>query len=269
MMSKVRLSVVTVFLATLCLSSPGQGSMGTLGQIRARGELCVGVKTASPPFGFIGKHGENKGFDVDIGKWLSKELFGNANAVEFIPVTPRNEIDLLNAGTIDILADTAITAERRKEVAFSVPYFVTGHLILVRSNERPLSYRDLSGKKVAIVVGSTSDTVVATTGATSVRCNTIAEAVQALREGQVDAVVAKDETLFDVEKEHPELRMASWRPFAVVHCGLAARKGDDAWLRFVNARLTAMEKTSQYRTLLEKWFGLVRALLYERMLSSS
>jgi ABC-type amino acid transport substrate-binding protein len=243
--------------------------MGTLGQIKARGELRVGVKIASSPFGFIDGHGENKGFDVDIAKWLSKELFGNADAVEFIPVTSRNEIDLLNAGKIDILADAAITAERRKEIAFSVPYFVTGHLILVRNNEKPVSYRGLSGKKVATVAGSTSDTVVGASGATSVRCNTIAEAVRALREGQVDAVVAKDEILFEVEKGNPELSMANWQPFAVVRCGLAVRKGDDEWLSFVNDRLTMMKKTSEYRKLLEKWFGMVRALLYERMLSSS
>jgi ABC-type amino acid transport substrate-binding protein len=229
----------------------------------------VGVKTASPPFGFIGEHGENDGFDVDIGKWLSKELFGNAAAVKFIPVTPRNEIDLLNAGATDILADAAITPERRKEAAFSVPYFVTGHLILVRTDERSVSYRDLPGKRVATVTGSTSDSVVAGSGAMDVRFNTITEALRALRKGRVDAVVAKDEILFEVEKENPGLSMANWRPFAVVRCVLAVRKGDDAWLSFVNDRLIMMKKTSEYRTLLEKWFGVVRALLYERMLSSS
>ena len=268
-MSKTILSAVAVLLAFLGLTSLGQGDMDTLGQIKARGQLRVGVRTASPPFGFIGEHGENTGFDVDIARWLSKELFGNADAVEFIPVTPGNEISLLNAGKIDILADTAITAERRQRVAFSVPYFVTGHLILVRSNERPLSYRDLSGKKVATLAGSTSDAVVRRAGAKSVRFNTIAEAVRALREGQVDAVVAQDEILFEVEKGNQELKMANWQPFAVVRCGLAMRKGDDEWLSFVNDKLTAMKRTTQYRTFLEKWFGMVRARLYEKMLASS
>ena len=77
-MGKARLSVMAVLLATLGLTSLAQGDMGTLGQIKARGVLRVGVRTASPPFGFIGEHGENKGFDVDMARWLSKELFGNA-----------------------------------------------------------------------------------------------------------------------------------------------------------------------------------------------
>ena len=38
---------------------------------------------------FIGKHGENEGFDVDIARWLARELFGDAVVVRFIPVTPR------------------------------------------------------------------------------------------------------------------------------------------------------------------------------------
>ena len=267
-MGKTRLSVVAVLLAFLGLTSLGQGDMGTLGQIKARGVLRVGIRTASPPFGFIGEHGENKGFDVDIARWLSKELIGNADAVEFIPITPANETGFLSAGKIDILADTAITAERRKTVAFSVPYFVTGHLILERNNERPVSYRELSGKKVATLAGSTSDAAVRRSGAKSVRFSTIAEAVRALREGLVDAVVAPDEILFEVEKGNRELKMANWQPFAVVRCGLAVRKGDDEWLTFVNDRLTAMKRTSQYRTFLEKWFGMVRARLYEKMLAS-
>ena len=230
--------------------------------------MRVGVKTASPPFGFIGTHGEHEGFDVDVTKWLSSELFGSPDAVRFVPVTSQNEIGLLNAGTIDILADAAITPERGKEVALSIPYFVTGHLILQRDDERPLSFDDLSGKRVAAVAGSSSDAVVGGKGANDVRFSSIAEALQALREGRVDAVVAKDEIVFAIEKEHPELNVTSWHPFAVVRCGLAVRKGDDAWLAFVNERLTAMKKTSQYRELLEKWFGLVRALLYERMLTS-
>jgi hypothetical protein len=34
-------------------------------------------------------------------------------------------------------------------------------------------------------------------------------------------------------------------------------------------RLTVTKNTSEYHTLLEKWFDMVRALLWERMLSSS
>ena len=41
-MGKMTLSVVAVFLATLCLTSLGQGSMGTLGQIKAREDAFSG-----------------------------------------------------------------------------------------------------------------------------------------------------------------------------------------------------------------------------------
>ena len=41
-MGKGTLSVVAVFLATLCLTSLGQGSMGTLGQIKAREDAFSG-----------------------------------------------------------------------------------------------------------------------------------------------------------------------------------------------------------------------------------
>jgi aspartate/glutamate/glutamine transport system substrate-binding protein len=265
--NKTILSLLPVIFVILCLAFPGQSRANTLEQIKARGELRVGVKTTTPVFGFIGEHGENKGFDVDIARWLSKNLFGNAEAIQYIAVTPLDEVVFLNTGRIDILVGTAIIAERRKEVDFSIPYFVTGHLILLRSNEKPISYRDLSGKKVATVAGSASDMVISTSGATSVRFNTIAEAVRALKEDRVDAIVAKDEILFEVEKENPELSTSNWQPFAVEHIGFAVRKGDNEWLSYVNDKITTMQKTSEHRKLLEKWFGMARTLLYERMLS--
>src|SRR5512139_3240246 len=91
-------------LVFLSLFPFGEGVAGTLQDVKARGKLIVGVKTDFPPFGFLGKKGVNKGLDIDIAKALSKEFFGNEDAVEFVSVTSENRIPFLRSGKIDVIA---------------------------------------------------------------------------------------------------------------------------------------------------------------------
>ena len=150
-----RLSVKTKTFMPLLLGlgllfwvSSGDGTAGTLQDIRARGKLTAGVKTDFPPFGFLDNKGVNKGFDIDIAKALSKELFGKGDAVEFVSVTSENRIPFLTSGRVDlVMATMTITEERKKEVDFSTPYFVTGQTMLVRANSKITKYQDLAEKK--------------------------------------------------------------------------------------------------------------------------
>jgi polar amino acid transport system substrate-binding protein len=109
-------------LVLLCLFPFGDGVAGTLQDVKARGKLIVGVKTDFPPFGFLDKKRNNKGFDIDIAKALSKELFGNEKAVEFVPVTSGNRISFLTSKKIDVaVATMSITEKRKKDVDILPP----------------------------------------------------------------------------------------------------------------------------------------------------
>jgi polar amino acid transport system substrate-binding protein len=105
MKTKAFLSL-SLFIGLISLFPFGEGVAGTLQDVKARGKLIVGVKTDYPPLGFLDKKGVNKGFDIDIAKALSKELFGNEDAVEFVSVTSENRIPLLTSGKIDLIAAT-------------------------------------------------------------------------------------------------------------------------------------------------------------------
>ena len=142
-------------LVLLYLFPVGDGAAGTLQDIKARGKLIAGVKTDYPPLGFLDKKGIHEGLDIDISKAVSKELFGNEYAVEFVSVTSENRIPLLTSGKVDLLAATlTITEERRKDVDFTIPYFITAQMILVRQDGKIKEYRDLAGKRVATINGA-------------------------------------------------------------------------------------------------------------------
>jgi len=242
-----------------------EGIAGTLQDVKKRGKLIVGVKTDYPPFGFLDKKGVHKGFDIDIAKALTKELFGNEEAIQFMPVTSGDRIAFLTSKKIDVIVATlTITEEREKQVDFSAPYFITAQLILVRQDSKITKYEDLAGKKVATIRGSTGDIAIGELVPTAerIKFERNFEALQALKDRRVEAFVEDFVLLFNLLQKNRGLKMASLQPFRPARYGLAVRKGDKEWLDFVNTTLAKMKETGEYEKLLEKWFGLEAKALW-------
>jgi ABC-type amino acid transport substrate-binding protein len=243
---------------------------GTLQDIRDRGRLIAGVNTDYPPFGFLDEKGNNEGLNVDIAKILSREFLGR-ESVEFVDVTTENRIALLSSGKIDVIAASmSITERREKEIDFSIPYFISGHLILAPMNSRIMKYQDLTGKKVATIQGSTADCVIGklVPAAEWVRFQRNSEALQALKDGRVAAFVQDDALVIYFQEKNPDLKIAGLQPFQPSSYGLGVRKGDQEWLDFINATQARIEETGEYHKLLDKWFGRARGLLLYSILEA-
>jgi polar amino acid transport system substrate-binding protein len=248
----------------LSLVYSGEGIAGTLQDITRRGKLVAGVKTEYPPLGFLDKDGVNKGFDIDIAGTLAKELFGKEGAIEFVPVTPENQITLLTSRKIDIIVGVGTTEERKKKIDFSNPYFVSGQSILVRENSKITKYQDLAGKQVGTIRGSRGDSAIGKLVPTAqrIRFEHPSEGVQALTEHRVEAFVEDYVSLYDLLQKHRGLRIAGLQPFSSApHC-LGVRDEDKEWLNFINATLEKMKKTGEYEKLLDKWFGVEARVLW-------
>jgi len=254
------------FFTILSLISFSQGTAGTLQDIKARGKLLAGVKTDFPPFGFVDEKGVNLGFDVDIAKVIAKELFGKEDAVELVAVTSGNRIAFLTTNRIDImLASMTITEQRKKIINYSIPYFMSGHLILVHKDSKIEKYQDLAGKKVATTQGSTGDLVVGelVPKAERIKFQHNFESLQALKDRRAEAFVQDDVLLLNLQKRNSELKIVGWPPFRPAPYGLGVRKGDKEWLDFVDATLTKIKKTGEYQKLWDKWFGEDKKVLLE------
>jgi len=259
-----RVLILLLVLGICSLLSFGETMAGTLQDIKARGKLLAGVKTDFPPFGFVDEKGVNKGFDVDIAKAIAKELFGKEDAVEFVTVTSGNRIAFLTTNKIDIiLASMTITEERKKVIDYSIPYFMSGHLILVQKDSSITKYQDLAGKKVATTQGSTGDIVTGELAPTAerIKFQHNSESLQSLKDRRVDAFVQDDVLLIDLQKRNPDLKIVGWPPFRPAPYGLGVRKGDKEWLDFVDASITKLKKSGDYQKLWDKWFGEAKAVL--------
>jgi len=265
-----KIGILLVAFSLLFLTSFEKAIAGPLQDIKMRGRLIAGVNIDFPPCGFLGEKEEKKGLDVDIAKILAKEIFGKEN-VEFVVVDGKNRIALLKSGKIDVIvASMSITEKRRKEIDFSVPYFISGHLILVPMHSKITKYQDLAGLKIATIRDSTGDCTIGELVPTAERLwfPSNSDALQALKDGRVEAFVQDDGLITYLEQKNPHLRIAGLQPFHPTAYGLGVRKSDKEWLGFVNSILTKMEETGEYHKLLDKWFGRVRGLFLYSLLET-
>lgn len=158
-MKKIFLSFLilsTIFLSG-CIKKEENAQKDLLSEIKQRGEIVVGVKYDSKPFGFV-KNGKLQGYDIDIAHLIAKRLLGNEKRVRFVEVNASNRITKLNSGEVDILIATmTITPQRREVVDFSLPYFYTGQALMIRKGTAIKTVGDLNGRRVITILGTTGE----------------------------------------------------------------------------------------------------------------
>jgi ABC-type amino acid transport substrate-binding protein len=234
-----------------------QAAAGGLEDARRRGKLLAGVKTDFPPFGYVDSTGGYQGFDVEIARYLGHALLPGEQGTELVSVTSGSRIPFLYSGWIDLIVATmTITDDRRKVLDFSEPYFSSGSLILVRKDSPVKGLDDLAGKNVAVIEGAVheKDLEELTPQAKLVKFGKIPEAIQALKNQQVDAFCQDDVVVQAIAKENTELQAAG-KPFHVRSYAIAVRKGDLELVRWINEQLSRMKSDGAYEKLLRKFFG--------------
>lgn len=137
----------------------------TLDKIRAAGVINLGIREKALPFSDI-EAGVAKGYSVDICNRVADGVIGAIGKpvrVAYVAVNAKNRIEMLKNGLIDIECGTTThTAAREKEVAFSLPIFVSGVRLAVRNDAAGLatSLDNFGGKTIAVVAGSTAEGIV-------------------------------------------------------------------------------------------------------------
>ncbi|MES2862155.1 MAG: amino acid ABC transporter substrate-binding protein [Pseudomonadota bacterium] len=143
----------TTRAATTAVESP------TLVAIKRRGKLSCGVNQGLVGFAYTDNRGEWRGFDVDFCRGLAAAIFGDPDAVRFVPLTAENRFDALADGRIDVLwRNTSWTMERDTGGDLSFPgiNYYDGQGFLVRRSLNLNSASELTGARVCVQAGSTS-----------------------------------------------------------------------------------------------------------------
>ncbi len=254
------ISIIAVFMLAACGSKEektGGASENGLDKIKDKDKIVFGVKNDTRLFGLKNTStGKVEGFDVDIAKALAKEVIGDENKVEFVEVTSKTRVPLLQNGKIDaVVATMTITEERKKEVDFTDVYFKAGQSLLVKKGSKIKSIEDLkAGTKVLAVKGSTSAINIAEKAPDTevLQYENYAEAFTALKSGQGDALTTDDAILYGMADEDPSYELVGGQ-FTEEPYGIAVKKGNKELVDELNKALKTIQDNGTYDEILNKW----------------
>lgn len=203
------------------------------------------------PFSFVDENQELAGFDIDVGRALAREL-----GLEPVPLKYKfaGIVEGVKTGRFDAaVASHTVTPERRRHVAFSVPYYWSGPQIFTRPGDPIEDAADLQGREVAVSKGSTYERLAREAGADVRVYDADVTALSALARGRHDAVVTDFVTGSLAIKEGMEVapRAGMGRSAQAV----AVAKDNPALLAAVNEALRGLRADGTLRALSERWFG--------------
>jgi polar amino acid transport system substrate-binding protein len=256
-------AAVTALTLTACGSSDsgsdsGKASGGSSGlKLVHDGTLTVCSDVPYAPFEDFDKGSPVgfKGFDIDIDSKIAQALNLKLKVLD-------EDFDglqsglTLNAGTCDLVSSAlTITDDRAKHLDFSDGYYDSKQSLLVPDGSSIASINDLKGKKVGVQKGTTGKDYANehATGASVVDFPSDAEEFQALKAGQVDAL------LQDLPVNLAHQQAGGYKVVETYDTGekygLAAKKGNDALIKAVNDALTKMRSDGSYDKLYNKYFA--------------
>ena len=117
--------------------------------------LINGIDANFPPFAYVDKDGQPRGFDVDAVNWIANEM---GFKVKHVPMEWSGIVASLEAKKIDFIASgLSVTAERAEKINYTIPYWVIKQVLVVK-NDSNLTVDDvMKGKKTLGVQSGTSE----------------------------------------------------------------------------------------------------------------
>ena len=226
----------------------------SLDEIKKSGVLKVAVFSDKAPFGYIDKDGKNAGYDIVFAERLAKDL---GVKVKYTSVDPAARVDVLTSNKVDItLANFTVTDERKAVMDFSDSYATGIQSIIVPNDSDIASPDDLAGKKIGTQRGTTGyiycsddfgeDSVVAYDSGLT--------AVQALNNGQVDAVVIDNAPATEYVAANPGLKVLD-TSYAEEDYAIGMAKDNTALQEALNKALAELKADGTIQSIIDKYIS--------------
>ncbi len=215
-------------------------------KIKQAGTLRLGGTQTSNLFSLLNeKDGKIRGFDAGLAQLITRYILGDGAKYQFTQVNSSTREQVLINGQVDVVFATySITPARAEKISFAGPYYSSQAGVLVKSNNKTIqSYNDLAGKKTATQAGSTGPAILAQFApkASVQEFQTHQEAVDALRQGRVDAYVTDYTLLLNTLSLGGSDAQLAGAPFGAQDSyGVGLPKGSDG-VAFINALLKKIQ----------------------------
>jgi ABC-type amino acid transport substrate-binding protein len=249
-------------------SAEAQALEGTLKKIKDSSTMNLGYLADAPPFSFLGPDKKPTGYSVElcarIAGAIQKQLNINLK-LNWVEVTAENRISMVEQGKVDIECGTTTTSlSRYEKVDFSLMTYVDGGTMMTLANSPLKSLSDLSGKKIAVIKGTTTETALAkflkdqfVTSVTLVPVKDHVEGRTALENGTVEAFASDQAILVALALTAKDPRvfaladgLFSYEPYAFM-----VKRNDPSFRLAVNRALANIYRTGEVLPIYDAWFG--------------
>jgi ABC-type amino acid transport substrate-binding protein len=228
--------------------------------------IRIAYRTDATPFSFKNEKGEPAGFSLDVCQVVTKSIAQQIGVpdikIEWIPVTVQTRFSAISSGQADLeCGSSTITLGRMKEVDFSNIIFVESTGVVVAKAANFQSFSDMTGKKIAVVAGTTNEAAINeqsrahNLNITVVTVKDREEGISALESGKVDGYAGDKLLLAGTHTNQPEVLVMLPDDLSIEAYAIALPRGDWALRLAVNTGLAAVFRSGLIFTGFKTWFG--------------
>ena len=247
------IKILSVLAAiALVLSCAACGAAKTNSDADAEKKLVMGTNASFPPYEFVDDNNNIVGIDAEIAAAVAEKM---GYELEIKDMEFDSLITAVQSGNIDFaLAGMTVTPERKESVNFSDTYATGVQVIIVPENSSIAKVEDLSGKKIGVQAGTTGDIYCTDEfGQDMVKqYKNGAEAVAALKNGQVDCVVIDNEPAKNYVKANTGLKILE-TAYAEEDYAAAISKENTELLDNFNKALKELKEAGKIAEIINKY----------------
>ena len=216
--------------------------------------LVMATNAEFPPYEYH-DGGDIVGIDVEIASAIAEKL---GMILEIEDIAFDSIIPELESGKADIgVAGMTVDEDRLKNVDFSDPYTTASQVIIVKEGSDITGPDDLAGKYIGVQLGTTGDLYASdyeAEGSTIERYNKGFEAVQAMLQDKIDAVVIDMEPAKVFVSQNEGIKILD-EALTVEEYAIAIKKGNTELLEKVNKALAELKESGELQTIIDKYIS--------------
>ncbi|KDN82759.1 glutamate ABC transporter substrate-binding protein [Kitasatospora cheerisanensis] len=237
---------------------PRQSAGAKIAKIRERGTLVVGVDQNSYHWGFRNPQtGRIEGFDIDLAHAIAKSVLGDPDKVTLKTVPTARRVEAVKNGEVDLITRTmSITCERKKEIAFSVPYFrVAQRVVAPKAAHARTLDEALKGKRACVAQTSSSEAELKRNPHGTVSVVALENQLDCLvrmQLGEVEATLTDSELAAAQVAQDPMVELVG-EPFLPAFMGVAMNQNDTDLIAWVNQVLADWRSGGGWRASYDTW----------------
>lgn len=237
---------IAVGAAMLCglLSASVVSAATTLESVKEKGHLQCGVTSGLPGFSQPDDKGNWTGIDVDTCRAIAAAIFGDAQAVEFTPLTAKERLTALQSGEIDVLSRNTtwtLTRDASLGLNFTGTNYYDGQGFLINKELGVKDATELNGATICIQAGTTTELNLSDYFRSEgmeyepIVFDTSEQTVQGFAAGRCDVLTSDRSQLAALRSKLNDPGSAEILPNTISKepLGPVVRQGDDQWFNIV------------------------------------